>query len=151
MFKGRTITSLVVLTLSLMTNVQHVAARREVNPSYSYNPASVIRSQVVAASLLNVPVAPDTLPHAECVDFPYEAVASVYACSDPSQTTTPEWWNQAAIASITLNAYAISNPSPLLKCTNMPFGAVASVHACPDPSQIPLPEWLIMGGQAPNQ
>ena len=151
MFKIRTIPSLVVLALILMATFQFASAKTEDNPSHSYDPANMIRNQAASTSPLNAPLIPNHLTQEECVDAPFGAVASVYACPNPSQIPLPVRWDLGRKASKTLNTSAPTNPSTELKCVNPPFGGVASVYACPNPSQIPLPEWLIMGGKAPNQ
>ncbi len=139
MLKIRTFISLVVLALILMATYQFVAAKTEINPGHSNDPASVIRNQGVSTGPLNAPLRTNLLTQEECVDMPFGAVASVYACPNPSQIPVPEWRNQGAKASKTLNAPAPTKTSTPEECMNMPFGVVASIYACPKPSPIPLP------------
>jgi hypothetical protein len=153
MSKIRTLLSLVILVLLIVAAYPFGSASARVNSNPSYDPADsavVIRYAGESARQMNAPVPADPYSLQLCVNPPFGAVASVYACPNPNQV--PAFVNSDPGESTNkLNVPGSSNPGTQVKCVNAPFGAVASVFACPNPSQIPLPEWLITGEMAPNK
>lgn len=142
MLKIRTTLSLVFLALTLLAAFQVVPARAAVNSNPSYDPAdsaAVISNQGASTHQANAPVpaVPSTLQL--CVNTPFGAVASVYACLIPSQIPAAVNINPGGFAIRYFKVFSSPNPDPQVRCVDAPNGAVASAFACPNPSQIPAP------------
>jgi len=139
MLKNRNFVSLVIVVILLISITQLATAKTEIYPKPAPTMVKKIGKQLstrksVEDSLLPTPIAYET-----CIDMPYGAAASVYACPNPSQVPVPRGWHQEDKLSKTPRLNAPSELSAYETCIDMPYGAAASVYACPNPSQVPVP------------
>jgi hypothetical protein len=141
MLKIRTLLSLVVLALMLMTTYQFVAARTEVISNPSFDPATVISNHAGSPNPFVVAGPSYPTKFDECIDMP-GVVGSVVACPNPGQIPAPIEAAGSPNTSKVLAAPGPAFPSSPIECIDMP-GVVGSVVACPNPGQIPAPEWWI--------
>jgi hypothetical protein len=145
MLKNRNFVSLVIVVILLISITQLAAAKIEAYPKPAPTMVKAIGKQLTVRKSVNGPLFPTPIAYETCIDMPYGAAASVYACPNPSQVPVPRGWHQEDKLSKASRLYAPSELSAHETCIDMPYGAVASAYACPNASQIPVPEGEDLG------
>ncbi len=139
MLKNRNFVSLVIVVILLISMTQLAAAKIEAYPKPAPTMVKAIGKQLTVRMSVKGPLLPTPIAYETCINMPYGAAASVYACPNPSQVPVPRGWHQEDKLSKTSHLNAPSELTAHETCIDMPFGAAASAYACPNASQIPAP------------
>ena len=139
MLKNRNFVSLVIVVILLISITQLAAAKTEVYPKPAPTRVKAMMKQLTVRKSVKGPLLSTPIAYETCIDMPYGAAASVYACLNPSQVPVPRGWHQEDKLVKNSRLNAPSELSAYETCIDMPFGAAGSVYACPNPSQVPVP------------